>query len=106
MQFWLCRAKLGPHSGQYYFSNYCPYRSKEGDNLHSHWFWYPHWLGGASFSVSPSQLDNNAHKGIDALGGEIPPGSCKNLVTGQIVMYEDLLPMDAYSEQQYYEWGI
>lgn len=106
MQFWLCRQKLGCYDGQYYFTNFCPYRYCEYESLHSLMFWYPHWLGGKSFSVTPSQLDNNSHKGLEALGGEIPPGSCKNLVTGEIIMYDDLLPIDEYKKYNYYEWGI
>ena len=32
--------------------------------------------------------------------------SVMNLVTGEIIPYEQLLPMDSYNKQEYYPWGM
>jgi hypothetical protein len=101
MQFWLCRAKEGMYGGRYDFTNYCPYRSDDDDALECMYFWYPHWLGGCEFIVC-----SNINFSVEALGGEIPPGSCKNLVTGQIVPYKDLLTLNNWRHKRYYEWGV
>lgn len=103
MQFWLCRAPKAMYDGQYTMTNYCPYRCREEDKLLSHWFWYPNWLGGKSFSVTGYSVSD---RNLEALGGEIPFGSVKNLVTGEIIPYEQLLPMDSYDKKEYYPWGV
>ncbi len=102
MQFWLCRSKLGMYDGRYDFTNYCPYRSRDDDTLECLYFWYPHWLGGSGFTINPTRLDSEWANSLE----EIPPGSCKNLVTGQIVRYEDLLPIEVYHSKKYYSWGV
>ena len=101
MQFWLCASLDGRHD----FTNYCPYKNKKG-GIDGFWFWYPTWLGGCSLSLPVWKMDNVSHQAIESMGGPIPNGSCKNLVTGQIVPYEDLLTMDDYDQKKYYPWGV
>ena len=100
MQFWLCRAPKAMYDGQYTMTNFCPYRVREGDTLLCHWFWYPDWLGGKQVSF------HHIEDRLLEVAGEIPYGSVKNLVTGEIIPYEQLLPMDSYDKQEYYPWGV
>lgn len=106
MQFWLCRENDGMYQGRYTFTNYCPYRAPESDTLKGLYFYYPTWLGGAGFSVEPARLDNNFWPGLESLGGDIPFGSCKNLVTGQIFNYDELISIDSFNQKKYYSWGV
>lgn len=100
MQFWLCRSPEKLYGGKYVMINYCPYRARKTDKIQAHWLWYPRWLGGrqiAFHSIDREELE---------VMGTIPYGSVKNLVTGKILQYEELLTMDDYDDKKYYEWGI
>lgn len=93
MQFWLCRDRYET----YQLTNYCPYRSSNA--LEGLWFYYPHWLGGTPFSKVLGKEDIKTF-------GEIPALTCKNLVTGEIVTYKDLLPINEWDGKRYYPWRV
>lgn len=70
------------------------------------WFWYPHWLGGTELNVPLHKMDGLRTLAVESVGGEIPFGSVKNLNTGMIIKYEDLLPMEMFNNKVYYPWGL
>ena len=106
MNFWLCRNNERPYGGGYTFTNYCPYREHSDQKMNGIWFWYPHWLGGTELNVPLHRMDGVRTLAIESLGGEIPFGSVKNLNTGKVFNYEDLLPMEMYDKKAYYPWGL
>ena len=97
MNFFLCRS----FDNSYAFTNFCPYRLRDNDILRGFWYYYPYWLGGGPFMVYGSLSDFN---GLDK--ESVEKGTIKNLVTGQVIIYADLLTMEDHDKKIYYDFGV
>lgn len=88
-------------NGNCTLTNYCPYKLKSEDILRDYYFYYPYWLGGNPFTLHASECD------LEGLGvDDLEIGTIKNIATGQIIHYKDLLTMDDHSNNIYYAFGL
>lgn len=95
MKFYLVRNNTNTDDNTYYLTNYIPYKADEGQ-MKSVWYWHPKSMKNA-FEQILSRCHYDPYKDqVLQLGGEIPCGSVKDLQTGEIIAYENLLPFEEW----------
>ena len=90
MNFYLVRCNTNKDDETYYLTNYIPYREVEAIYIKSVYFWPPKSMNGLSLS-KVLQRDRDPYRDeVMQLGGPIPCGSVKNLITGEVIPFEQL----------------